>query len=86
MITVAPDGASAQGRWRTVIMAGEYGKSASWGEGTYENEYVNDGGIWKIRTERPDTGRVNRGQPSYLPSCSTCASALKRRGQAGSRR
>ena len=49
VITLAPDGNRAQGRWRTVIMSGEFGKSANWGEGTYENEYVNDGGTWKIR-------------------------------------
>lgn len=48
VITVAADGQSAKGRWRTVIMTGDYGKSANWGEGVYENEYVNDGGIWKI--------------------------------------
>jgi hypothetical protein len=49
VISVAADGSSAKGRWRGLLMLGQYGKSASWGEGTFENEYVKDGGVWKIR-------------------------------------
>ncbi|HTV52262.1 MAG TPA: nuclear transport factor 2 family protein [Steroidobacteraceae bacterium] len=48
VIDVSPDGTSARGRWRTVIMAGEYHKNALWGEGPYENEYVKQNGVWKI--------------------------------------
>jgi len=49
VVDVASDGLSARGRWRAVIMAGAYGRDAVWGEGTYENEYVKDHGIWKIK-------------------------------------
>jgi hypothetical protein len=48
VITVAEDGASALGRWRAIILGGELGGEAYWGEGPYENRYVKDNGIWKI--------------------------------------
>jgi len=48
VIDLAPDGRTAQGRWRAVIMTGVYGKSADWGEGPYENDYVKQNGVWKI--------------------------------------
>lgn len=50
VVTLAPNGASAQGRWRFFAQVGEYGKFAIWGVGTYENEYVKEGGVWKIKT------------------------------------
>ncbi len=50
IITVAPDGNTAKGRWRFLAEVGEYQKSSRWGEGTYENEYVKQGGVWKIKT------------------------------------
>ncbi|HUK03210.1 MAG TPA: nuclear transport factor 2 family protein [Steroidobacteraceae bacterium] len=48
VIDVAPDGQSAKGRWRALIMSGQFKQNARWGEGTYENEYVKDHGIWKL--------------------------------------
>ena len=48
VIHIAPDGNSAKGRWRSIIMVGILGKSATWGEGVYENEYVREDGLWKI--------------------------------------
>ncbi|HTW38437.1 MAG TPA: nuclear transport factor 2 family protein [Steroidobacteraceae bacterium] len=48
VVTVAPDGRSARGRWRAFILAGELGGQAAWGEGPYECEYVRERGIWRI--------------------------------------
>jgi len=49
VVTLGADGRSALGTWRAVILAGTLGKSALWGEGPYENEYVKEGRVWKIR-------------------------------------
>jgi SnoaL-like domain len=49
VIHIAPDGLTAQARWRAFIQAGHLGKEARWGEATYENAYVKEAGIWKIR-------------------------------------
>jgi SnoaL-like domain len=48
VINLAPDGLTAKGTWRAVILAGQADKGAWWGEGPYENEYVKEGGVWKI--------------------------------------
>jgi len=48
VVTVAPDGTTARGRWRDIIMAGHFGEYAVWGEGPFENEYVKQDGVWKI--------------------------------------
>lgn len=52
VITIAPDGQAAQGRWHQLSMTGQYGEHAEWGEGVYENAYVKEGGVWKIAALR----------------------------------
>jgi len=47
IITIAPDNRTAKARWRSDMQFNKDGE-ASWGEGVYENTYVNDNGVWKI--------------------------------------
>ena len=51
IVTVADDGLTAKGRWRLFLMTGVAGSGSggNWGEGVYENEYVKENGVWKIR-------------------------------------
>ena len=51
IVTVADDGLTANGRWRLFLMTGVSGSGSggNWGEGVYENEYVKEDGVWKIR-------------------------------------
>ena len=52
VVTLASDGLTAKARWRTIIQGGTFGKGSGgdWGEGIYENEYVQQNGVWKIKT------------------------------------
>jgi hypothetical protein len=47
VITIAADGATAEGRWRTIIEVALPGVELR-GEGTYENAYRREQGVWKI--------------------------------------
>ena len=51
-ITVAADGESATARWRDLGMLGQYKQHAEWRDGIYENAYVREGGVWKIKSLR----------------------------------
>jgi hypothetical protein len=48
IITVAPDGRTAKARWRGMVQIARPNQNGQWGEGTYENAYVKEGGVWKI--------------------------------------
>jgi hypothetical protein len=50
VITVAADGNTATGRWQGMVQLSEPGANGTWGVGIYENEYVKEGGVWKIAT------------------------------------
>jgi hypothetical protein len=50
VVHVSDDGKSAKGRWRFLAEVGEHQKQARWGAGVYENEYVKENGVWKIKT------------------------------------
>ncbi|MCC7463177.1 MAG: nuclear transport factor 2 family protein, partial [Gammaproteobacteria bacterium] len=48
VITVHADGHTANGTWRDLMLIGQLGRDAFWGEGPSENVYVKDAGVWKI--------------------------------------
>ena len=48
VVTLSDDGLSAKARWRNIMLIGQLGEKALWGEGPFENEYVKEDGIWKI--------------------------------------
>jgi hypothetical protein len=48
VITVAPDGRTASGRFQGMVMLAEPGANGIWGVGIYENRYVREDGVWKI--------------------------------------
>lgn len=49
VITLSADGLTARGTWRDLILAGQLGKDAYWGEGPFENTYIKQNGVWKIQ-------------------------------------
>jgi hypothetical protein len=52
VVTLAADGKSGKGRWHIMAMLGGYERSASWSGGVYENQYVLENGVWKIKEVR----------------------------------
>lgn len=49
-VFIAADGRSATARWRDQGMLGQYKNHAEWRDGVYENTYIKEGGVWKIRS------------------------------------
>jgi hypothetical protein len=58
IVDVAPDGQSARGRFRALLQGGSHTSRTDappgipqqwWEAGVYENEYVKEGAVWKIR-------------------------------------
>lgn len=52
VIHVAPDGATARGRFRHIGMLGEHQEWGRWEDGVYENAFVKEDGVWKIAALR----------------------------------
>jgi hypothetical protein len=50
VVDVDPDGKTAKGRWYALMFLNDAGMGggAVWGVGIYENDYVKEGGKWKI--------------------------------------
>lgn len=49
VVSVAPDGQSAKGRWRALIFGADQEKRVDFlGDCIYENEYRKENGVWKI--------------------------------------
>jgi hypothetical protein len=49
VVDVAADGRTVKARWRDLGMLGQHKQHAEWRDGIYENDYVKEGGVWKIR-------------------------------------
>lgn len=49
-VSMASDGLSATARWRDLGMLGQYKRHAEWRDGIYENTYVREGGVWRIKS------------------------------------
>lgn len=73
---VSPDAYTARSRSRELAMTGEYQGSGTWSEGTYENSYVKQDGVWKIQSLHfyptfitdYDQGWAKDAQPAPGPS------------------
>lgn len=50
VIIVDDSATSATARWRDLGMLGQYHDHAEWRDGIYENSYVREGGVWKIKS------------------------------------
>lgn len=52
VVTVLADNNRAWSRSREWAMTGRFGEPGQWTEGIYENQYVKQGGVWKIQSMR----------------------------------
>lgn len=51
IVILAPNGESANARWHAFSMRGALGDDAGWEGGIFENAYVRQHGVWKIRRQ-----------------------------------
>jgi hypothetical protein len=52
VITLAPDGQSAHMRSRALSIMGQWERYSQWMGGTYENTYVKENSVWKIKKDQ----------------------------------
>ena len=52
VIDVAPDGRTAKIRSRALSIMGQYERYAQWMGGVYENDFVKEDGVWKIKRDQ----------------------------------
>ncbi len=52
VIDVAPDGQSAKMRSRALSIMGQWQRYSQWMGGVYENDYVKENGVWKIKHDQ----------------------------------
>ncbi len=52
VITIGADGNTAHGRWREWALLGQYEEAIQWGDAVIEDDYVKEGGVWKIAARR----------------------------------
>jgi hypothetical protein len=52
VITLAPDGQSAKLRSRALSIMGQWERYSMWMGGVYENEFVKEDGVWKIKKDQ----------------------------------
>ena len=50
VVSVAADGRTAKARSRELNMTGVFESHGEWSEGVYENTFVKDNGVWKIKS------------------------------------
>jgi hypothetical protein len=50
VVHIAPDGRTAKARGVELSVSGAKGRGAQWEEGIFENEYVRQGGVWRIQS------------------------------------
>ncbi|HTY94796.1 MAG TPA: nuclear transport factor 2 family protein [Steroidobacteraceae bacterium] len=48
VISLSADGLTAKGRWRALVLLGQFHEYARWQTGPYECEYRKEHGVWKI--------------------------------------
>jgi hypothetical protein len=52
VIDVAPDGQSAKMRSRALSIMGQWERYSQWMGGVYENDYIKEDGVWKIKHDQ----------------------------------